>query len=151
MVEAWHAQGDMGSGQIVSTVDDLYRWQQSWKRESCDSNNFRRNATMQESRIDKLEQKLGPAGDGVVTITIGVCFCQTYFDSEGQRREREVPAIYDEAKAVEWPPHYNPGLKRWEKFRWLYPVNLDDAGEPLNEGLAPLGEAGNEEVIGTKP
>jgi hypothetical protein len=87
------------------------------------------------NRLSSLEDSLRSESGGATVITIRVAYEQTYFDG-GQRRQRTLPATYDETKAFEWPPHYNPELKRWEKWRWLYPVEeAADRGETDSAGL----------------
>jgi hypothetical protein len=87
---------------------------------------------MNEERLSNLEESFQPESDDVVVVDIRVTYSQTYFEG-GMRRERDVPGVYDPThpSTVEWPPAWHAGRKRWERLRFLYPINLDSAGEPL--------------------
>lgn len=87
---------------------------------------------MQTNRIDRLEEKFRPESDGVESITLRVCYDQTFFDENGERCSRTLPATYDESVPFS-APHWNPEKGCWTRMRVLYP--LEDAADPGSGGV----------------
>lgn len=82
-------------------------------------------------RLDALE--VDAEGDGgVEELTLRVVYVETYFDERGERRERQLPATYDESQPFP-PPRYNAVKRRWTTMRVLHPIGDDLAPHPEAE------------------
>jgi hypothetical protein len=55
-------------------------------------------------RLDALEAKTLSV-DGIEELTIRVCYEETFFDADGQRCQRSMPAEYDYSTPFP-PPHW---------------------------------------------
>jgi hypothetical protein len=79
-----------------------------------------------EKRVDALEAEPEQLPD----LDLRVVYHQTYFDSSGARRSRQLPATYDLTQP------FLPMGRGPRKMRVLYP--LEDAADPGSGGVTDL-------------